>query len=110
MPDSGDADQLCHDPWFTGMDAAAGLVQFNRHQSRCHPRNRRCDPLNHARALERSTELAGKWTTLAQMLVVPTALLHLPGKALLVGVAACFTVLSGLGYIRQGIRCLGDVE
>ena len=49
----------------------------------------------------------GKWTTGIQMLVIPTVLLGLPIKLPLIGVAAAFTVLSGISYVRLGIRVLG---
>lgn len=48
----------------------------------------------------------GKWTTFAQMLVIPSVLLNLPLKSHLVTAAAVLTVLSGIGYIRTGIRLL----
>ncbi len=51
--------------------------------------------------------LLGKWTTAAQMLVIPTVLLGLPGKSLLLNVAAAFTVASAATYVRSGIRALG---
>ena len=49
----------------------------------------------------------GKWTTCAQMLVVPVVLLGWPIKAPLLLAAAVITVLSAIGYIRTGIRVLG---
>lgn len=49
----------------------------------------------------------GKWTTFTQMLVIPAVLLGLPVKSWLVGIAAIFTVLSAVNYIRAGIRALG---
>ena len=49
----------------------------------------------------------GKWTTFTQMLVIPAVLLRLPVKAWLLAIAAVFTVLSAIGYIRTGIRVLG---
>ncbi len=49
----------------------------------------------------------GKCTTVAQMSVIPTLLLGLPVKSPIIGLATCLTVLSGIGYIRQGIRLLG---
>lgn len=48
----------------------------------------------------------GKWTTFAQMLVIPTVLLGLPWKASLVAIAAALTVCSGISYIRLGVRAL----
>ena len=49
----------------------------------------------------------GKWTTFAQMLVIPTVLLGLPIKMPLIAIAAVLTVLSAIAYIRIGIRMLG---
>ena len=49
----------------------------------------------------------GKWTTFAQMLVIPTVLLHLPAKHVLVIIAAVLTVLSAVSYVRMGLRALG---
>ncbi len=49
----------------------------------------------------------GKWTILAQMLVIPTALLGLPGKGVLLIVAAALTIVSGIGYLRMGTKVLG---
>ena len=49
----------------------------------------------------------GKWTTFAQMLVIPSVLLGLPVKSLLIVMAAVLTVLSLVSYIRMGIRVLG---
>jgi CDP-diacylglycerol--glycerol-3-phosphate 3-phosphatidyltransferase len=49
----------------------------------------------------------GKWTTFAQMLVIPSVLLGLPLKAPLVAIAAVLTVLSAISYLRMGIRILG---
>ena len=49
----------------------------------------------------------GKWTTCAQMLVIPSALLGLGIKGPLMVVAAALTVLSALTYVRTGIRLLG---
>ncbi|MBI4342537.1 MAG: CDP-alcohol phosphatidyltransferase family protein [Candidatus Omnitrophica bacterium] len=49
----------------------------------------------------------GKWTTFAQMLVVPSVLLGLPITAVLLPAAAVLTILSAVGYIRTGIRVLG---
>lgn len=49
----------------------------------------------------------GKWTTFMQMLVIPTVLLGLPFKLPLIIAAACLTVLSGIVYVRLGIRVLG---
>ena len=49
----------------------------------------------------------GKWTTCIQMLVIPTVLLGLPIKLPLIGVAAAFTVFSGISYVRVGTRALG---
>jgi CDP-diacylglycerol--glycerol-3-phosphate 3-phosphatidyltransferase len=48
----------------------------------------------------------GKWTTFAQMLVIPTVLLALPGKVLLLKVAAALTIGSALTYVHRGIRAL----
>ena len=48
----------------------------------------------------------GKWTTFAQMLVIPTVLLGLPWKTPLVIIAAVLTVCSGISYIRVGVRAL----
>jgi len=49
----------------------------------------------------------GKLTIVAQMLVVLTVLLRLPIKTELLIIAACLTMLSGIGYIRMGVRLLG---
>lgn len=49
----------------------------------------------------------GKWTTFAQMLVIPAVLLGLPLKGPLVVIAAVLTVLSAVSYVRMGIRVLG---
>ena len=49
----------------------------------------------------------GKWATFTQMLVIPTVLLGLPAKALLIPLAAALTVVSTVSYIRLGIRVLG---
>lgn len=52
----------------------------------------------------------GKWTTFTQMLVIPSVLLGLPVAAVttpLVLVAAALTVLSGIHYVRVGVRLLG---
>lgn len=48
----------------------------------------------------------GKWTTFAQMLVIPTVLLGLPVKSAMIGVAAVLTVASAVGYVRTGMRDL----
>ncbi|MBI2104895.1 MAG: CDP-alcohol phosphatidyltransferase family protein [Candidatus Omnitrophica bacterium] len=49
----------------------------------------------------------GKWTTFAQMLVIPSVLLGLASTPWLVAAAAALTVLSAAGYVRVGIRLLG---
>ena len=49
----------------------------------------------------------GKTTTVAQMLVIPAVLLGWPVRTPLIIAAAILTVLSGLGYIRMGVRALG---
>ena len=49
----------------------------------------------------------GKWTTCLQMLLIPSVLLGLPVRMPLLAVATVFTVLSGIGYVRYGIRALG---
>ncbi len=49
----------------------------------------------------------GKCTTFAQMLVLLSVLLALPIKEPLILVAAVFTVLSAINYIRMGARALG---
>jgi cardiolipin synthase len=49
----------------------------------------------------------GKWTTFAQMLVIPAVLLGLPVKLPLLVLAAVLTVLSGISYVRTGIQALG---
>lgn len=49
----------------------------------------------------------GKWTTFAQMLVIPSVLLGLPFTTPLVVATAILTVLSAIGYVRLGIRVLG---
>ena len=49
----------------------------------------------------------GKWTTVAQMLVIPAVLLHWPVKTPFLITAAVFTVLSAIGYVRTGVRVLG---
>jgi CDP-diacylglycerol--glycerol-3-phosphate 3-phosphatidyltransferase len=48
----------------------------------------------------------GKWTTATQMLVIPTLLLGLQLKGLLIAAAAILTVLSAVGYLRRGFRLL----
>ena len=48
----------------------------------------------------------GKLTIVAQMLVVPVVLLQLPIKMILLLVTAGLTVLSGIGYLRTGVRLL----
>jgi len=49
----------------------------------------------------------GKWTTVAQMLVIPSVLLGLPVTMPLILIAAALTVVSGINYLRIGIRLLG---
>jgi len=49
----------------------------------------------------------GKWTTFAQMLVIPSVLLGLPVTMPLIGIASLLTVLSAVTYVRMGIRVLG---
>lgn len=49
----------------------------------------------------------GKWTTFAQMLVIPSVLLGLPIKMPLIVAAAVLSVLSAVSYVRMGIRVLG---
>ena len=49
----------------------------------------------------------GKWTIAMQMAVVPAALLEWPIKPVALGVAAILTILSGIGYLREGTRMLG---
>ncbi len=49
----------------------------------------------------------GKATTCAQMLVIPSVLLGLPITMPLILVATLLTVLSGISYVRLGIRLLG---
>ena len=49
----------------------------------------------------------GKWTTFAQMLVIPSVLLGLPLTTPLVEAAAVLTVLSAVSYVRIGINVLG---
>jgi len=49
----------------------------------------------------------GKWTIVAQMVVIPTVLLRLPLKTELLILAAALTILSGAGYVRMGMRLLG---
>ena len=49
----------------------------------------------------------GKWTTFAQMLVIPAVLLALPVKLPLIIIAAILSVLSAISYLRVGIRVLG---
>jgi CDP-diacylglycerol--glycerol-3-phosphate 3-phosphatidyltransferase len=49
----------------------------------------------------------GKWATGLQMLVIPVVLLQgTPLKLPLLMLAATLTILSGLGYVRAGIRAL----
>ncbi len=48
----------------------------------------------------------GKWTTCAQMIVIPTVLLGLPIKLPLVTIAAVLTVCSAIAYVRIGSRAL----
>ncbi len=49
----------------------------------------------------------GKWTTFVQMLVIPSVLLGLPVRMPLVAIATALSVLSGINYVRMGIRILG---
>ena len=49
----------------------------------------------------------GKWTTFVQMLVIPSVLLGLPVRVPLVAIATALSVLSGINYVRMGIRILG---
>ncbi len=49
----------------------------------------------------------GKWTIVAQMLVVPMVLLQFPFKLQWLVLTAGLTVLSGVGYLRMGTRLLG---
>lgn len=49
----------------------------------------------------------GKWTTFAQMLVIPSVLLGWPVTMALIGIAAALTALSAISYVRMGIRVLG---
>ena len=49
----------------------------------------------------------GKWTTFTKMLVVPSVLLGLPLRHVLVLIAATLTILSAVSYVRLGIRLLG---
>lgn len=49
----------------------------------------------------------GKTTTAAQMLVIAAVLLGWPVRMPLIICAAMLTVLSGLSYIRLGVRALG---
>ena len=49
----------------------------------------------------------GKCTTAAQMAVIPALLLQLPVKPQVILVATVLTLLSGIDYIRDGIRLLG---
>jgi CDP-diacylglycerol--glycerol-3-phosphate 3-phosphatidyltransferase len=60
----------------------------------------------HGRWTVRPSRL-GKWTTFAQMLVIPSVLLGLPLAAPLIGLAAALTVLSAINYLRLGIHALG---
>jgi len=53
-----------------------------------------------------SPSRVGKWTTCAQMLVIPAVLLGLPAAQWLIIAAAALTVLSAATYIRSGIRQL----
>lgn len=48
----------------------------------------------------------GKAAAVAQMLVIPTVLLHLPIKWEVLSVTAILTVCSGVGYVRAGMRLL----
>ena len=48
----------------------------------------------------------GKWAIASQMLVVPTVLLQLPMKWPLLALASTLTILSGVEYLRRGIRLL----
>ncbi len=49
----------------------------------------------------------GKCTTAAQMSVIPVLLLGLPVKQHVILVATVLTVVSGIDYIRSGLRLLG---
>ncbi|MBI3324404.1 MAG: CDP-alcohol phosphatidyltransferase family protein [Candidatus Omnitrophica bacterium] len=48
----------------------------------------------------------GKCAIVAQMCIVPAVLLKLPIKPNLLAIAAALTVLSGIGYLRAGLRVL----
>lgn len=48
----------------------------------------------------------GKWAIASQMIVILLVLLRLPGKTELLVVSAGLTVLSGIEYLRRGIRLL----
>ncbi len=49
----------------------------------------------------------GKWTTALQMAVVLCVLLRLQVREPLLVIAAGFTIVSGLNYVRRGIQALG---
>jgi CDP-diacylglycerol--glycerol-3-phosphate 3-phosphatidyltransferase len=51
--------------------------------------------------------LLGKWTTVSQMLVIPSVLLGLPMTDALIFVAAGLSVLSAITYVRMAIQILG---
>jgi CDP-diacylglycerol--glycerol-3-phosphate 3-phosphatidyltransferase len=48
----------------------------------------------------------GKWTVVAQMLVVPAVLLDLPWTLALLIIAATMTALSAMSYVRLGAKLL----
>ena len=50
----------------------------------------------------------GKWTSAAQMLVIPAILLGWPFKLEVLAAVAVLTILSGVGYVRMGIALLGE--
>ncbi len=52
------------------------------------------------------SSLLGKWTIAAQMGVIPLVLLHAPMKVPILMGVALLTIVSGLGYIRIGMRIL----
>jgi hypothetical protein len=49
----------------------------------------------------------GKAAVASQMVVVLAVLLRLPGTMALMTLSAMLSVLSGIGYVRMGVRVLG---
>ena len=52
-------------------------------------------------------DLLGKFTTVAQMLVIPTVMLHWPVKDQVILTASILTTLSAVSYLRLALRLFG---